>query len=154
MKYKFIYKNNTLDFWRLSIYYTYGSIVGVCNIIFTVAIILLSLKVWTEASSIIRILLVIACCLFPIIQPIGIYNRAKRQAAAAKEIELSIGETGIHINMGNESSNLEWNTIKKISKKLDMIVIFSTSTHGFILTNKVLGKQKDEFYNYLISKVN
>lgn len=154
MKYKFVYKNNPYDFWRLSMYFTYGSIVGVCNIIFTVAMILLSIKTWDDASVYMRLILLCACCLFPILQPLLVYVRAKRQAAAIKDIEISFGDAGIHVNTGNESSDLAWKSIKRVSKKPDMIVIFSTTTHGFVLTNNVLGKQKEEFYNYIVSKIN
>jgi hypothetical protein len=154
MKYKFNYKNTPFDFWQLSIYFTYGSIIGVCNIIFTVAMILLSIKIWGDASSFVRMLLLFACCLFPIFQPIGIYTRAKKQAADSKEIEISFDDTGIHVKSGEVSSDLEWKIIKKVSKKPNVIVIFSTTTHGFVLTNRVLGIQKEEFYNYVVSKIN
>lgn len=153
MKYTFKYKNNPFDFWQLSIYFTYGSIVGVCNTIFTVAMVLLTFKIWDNSSAIIHLLLILACGLFPVIQPIGIYFRAKRQAAHSKEIEISFDDAGIHVKSENENSNLKWTSIKKISKKPNMIVIFSTTTHGFILTNRVLGQQNKEFYNYVISKV-
>lgn len=154
MKYQFVYKNSPFDFWQLSMYFTYGSIVGVCNVIFTVAMILLTFKMWGDASSFVRMLLLFACCLFPIIQPIGIYSRAKRQAAVSKEIEISFDESKIYVETNHVSSDMEWKNIKKISKKPNMIVIFTTTTHGFVLTNKVIGKQKEEFYNYVVSKIN
>lgn len=153
MKYKFKYKNTALNFWQLSMYFTYGSIIGVCNMIFSIAMILLSVKIWSNASSVVRMLLLLACCLFPIIQPIGIYFRAKKQAAASKEIEIGFDDFGIHVKADYADSNLEWKSIKKVSKKPNMIVIFSTTTHGFLLTNQVLGKQSEEFYNYVVSKI-
>jgi hypothetical protein len=154
MKYKFKYKNTPLNFWQLSMYFMYGSIVGVCNLIFTVAMILLSFKIWSDASSFVRMLLIFACCLFPIIQPVGIYFRAKKQAAVSKEIEIGFDDNGIHVKSDYAASDLEWKNIKKVSRKPNMIVIFSTTTHGFILTNKVLGKQNEEFYNFIVSKIN
>lgn len=153
MKYKFIYKNTPFDLWQLSMYFTYGSIVGVCNLIFTVAIILLSFKIWGDAGSFVRMLLLFACCLFPIIQPLGIYARAKKQAAASKEMELGFDDAGIHVKTGNAVSDLDWKLIKKVSRKPNMIVIFSTTTHGFVLTNRVLGKQSESLYRYVVSKM-
>jgi hypothetical protein len=154
MKYKFQYKNTPLQFWQLSMYYMYGSIIGVCNIIFTVAMILLSFKMWSNASNFVKTLLLLACCLFSVIQPIGIYLRAKMQAEGSKEIEIGFDESGIHVKTDIEASDLDWRSIKKVSRKPNMIVIFSTTTHGFILTNKVLGKQHEEFYRYIVSKIN
>lgn len=154
MKYKFVYKNTPFDFWKLSIYLTYGSLIGVCNTIFTVAMVLLSFKIWDNNSVLVRILLLLACCLFPILQPIGIYLRARKQAVYSKEIEIGFDDFGIHVKSENQLSDITWKSIKKISKKPDMIVIFSNTTHGFILTNKVLGNQNKDFYHYLISKIN
>jgi hypothetical protein len=34
-----------------------------------------------------------------------------------------------------------------------MIVILLATRQGFVLTNKVLGKQKEAFYDYAMSKV-
>jgi hypothetical protein len=154
MKYQFVYKNTSFDYWQLAMYYTYGSIVGVCNVIFTIAMILLTFKIWGDASSFVRMILLFACGLFPIIQPLGIYSRAKRQASLSKEIKISFDESKIYVETNQVSSQVEWKLIKKISKKPNMIIIFSTTTQGFVLTNKVLGMKKDEFYNFVISKIN
>ena len=43
--------------------------------------------------------------------------------------------------------------MKKISKKPTMIVIFSDTTHGFVLSNRVLGSDRAAFYSYIASKV-
>ena len=154
MRYQFIYKNTTFDFWQLSMYYTYGSMIGVCNTIFTVAMVLLTFRIWDNVSTFIKILLILACCLFPVMQPIGIYVRAKKQAAYSKAIEIGFDDAGIHVKSENEISDLKWKKIKKVSKKPNMIVIFSTTTHGFMITNKTLGQQSKDFYNYVVSKIN
>jgi hypothetical protein len=154
MKYKFIYKNTPFDFWQLSLYFMYGSIVGLCNVIFTLSMILLSIKIWDNVNPFVRILLLFACCLFPIIQPLGIYLRARKQAASSKEIEIGFDDAGIHVKSGNEVSTLKWKSIKRVSRKPNIIVIYSTTTHGFLLTNKTLGSKREEFYNYIISKIN
>jgi hypothetical protein len=154
MKYKFTYKTTAFDLWQLSMYSTYASMVGVCNIIFTVAMLLLSIRFWGDINIFIKILLIILICLFTVIQPAVVYMRAKGQVAALPhDMEISFDDNGIHVKTENQSSNLKWNTIKGVSKKPSMIVIFSTTKHGFILTNKVLGIQKNGVYNYVVSKI-
>ncbi|MGH4052011.1 MAG: YcxB family protein [Clostridium sp.] len=154
MKYKFNYQTTAFDLWQLSMYSIYGSIVGVCNIIFTVAMFLLTARFWGDVNSFIKIILIIAICLFTVIQPAVIYRRAKRQVGTvARDMEMNFDDNGIHVKTENQSSNLKWNTIKGLSKKPSMIVIFSTTKHGFVLTNKVLGKQKKAFYDYAVSKI-
>lgn len=154
MEYKFTYKNTAIDFWLLSIYFMYGSIVGICNLIFTAAMILLSIKSWGNVSVLLKVILILACVLFPIIQPFGIYIRARRQAAKSKQIDICFNDFGIQVESENKKSQINWKSIKKVSKKPSMIVVFSTTTHGFIVTNKVLGGLRKEFYQYVISKMN
>lgn len=154
MKYKFNYQITAFDLWQLSMYGTYGSLVGVCNIIFTIAMILLSVKFWVSVNILVKILLIIAICLFIVIQPVVVYFRAIRQVAAvSQDMEIGFDDHGIHVKTQSKSSDLKWNKIKGVSKKPSMIVIFSTGQHGFVLTNKVLGKQKEAFYDYVLSKI-
>lgn len=154
MKYKFTYQTTAFDLWQLSMYSTYNSMVGVCNIIFTVAMTLLTVKFWNGVNIFIKVLLIMGILLFPIIQPIAVYLRAKRQIAMMPhDMEIGFDDYGVHVKTKNEKSDLKWKTLKGVSKKPNMIVIFSTNKHGFILTNRVLGKQKEEFYKYVVSKI-
>lgn len=154
MKYRFPYRITAFDLWQLSMYGTYGSMVGVCNIIFTVAMLLLSARFWGDVNSFMKIIFIMAICLFTVIQPAVVYMRAKRQVAMVPhDMEIGFDDHGIHVKAGNQNSDLKWNTIKGVSKKTTMIVIHSTTKHGFVLTNKVLGKQKEAFYDYIVSKI-
>lgn len=154
MKYKFTYQTTAFDLWQLSMYSTYGSMVGVCNIIFTVAMLLVAAKFWGDVNIFIKILLIIVICLFTVIQPAVVYMRAKKQVATVPhDMQIGFDDNGIHVKTEKQNSDLKWNTIKGVSKKTSMIVIFSTTKHGFVLTNKVLGKQKKTFYEYVVSKI-
>ena len=137
MRYKYTYRTTARDLWQLSMYYIYGSLAGLCNIIFTVAAFALGFSRWDQAQGIVRCLIVLGCCLFTVIQPLMIYAKAKKQAAG----------------MGDDTSQLPWKSVKRISRKPAMIIIFSDTTHGFIFTNRVLGNEKEEFYRYASSKV-
>lgn len=155
MRYRFDYQITALDLWQLSMYGIYGSMIGVCNIIFTIAILLLAVKFWSDVNNFIKILLIAGICLFPVIQPASIYVRAKRQVAGIpRGFEISFDDKGIHLKAEKQNSELKWKMIRGISKKPNMIVIYTTNNFGYILTNKVLGEQKEDFYRYLVSKIN
>jgi len=154
MKYQFTYRTTAFALWQLSIYSIYGSMVGVCNTIFTIAMVLLTGKFWGEVNIFIKILLILGICLFTVIQPAVVYMRAKKQVSLIpQDMEISFDDYGVHVKTPNQTSDLKWKTIKGISKKPGMIIIFSTAKHGFVLTNKVLGKQKEAFYEYVNSKI-
>lgn len=154
MKYKYTYRTSAFDLWQLSMYYTYGSIVGVCNVILTVAMFALTIRQWNIASLSFRVLMILGCSLFTVIQPLLVYRRAKKQASGMDQnMEIYFDDYGVHVKSGEQTSDAPWNTIKKVSKKPTMIIIFSNTTHGFVMSNRVLGQQKEEFYAYVISKM-
>ena len=154
MRYKYTYRTTARDLWQLSMYYIYGSLAGLCKIIFTVAAFALGFSRWAQAQGIVRCLIVLGCCLFTVIQPLMIYAKAKKQAAGiTQDTQVSIDDSGLYIRVGDDTSQLPWKSVKRISRKPAMIIIFSDTTHGFIFTNRVLGNEKEEFYRYASSKV-
>ena len=154
MRYTYTYRTTARDLWQLSMYYIYGSLAGLCNIIFTVAAFALGFSRWDQAQGLMRCLIVLGCCLFTVIQPLMIYAKAKKQAAGiTQDTQVAIDDKGLHIRVGNDTSDLLWKSVKRISRKPAMIIIFSDTTHGFIFTNRVLGNEKEEFYRYAASRV-
>lgn len=154
MRFQYTYRTTAFELWQLSMYYTYGSMVGLCNIIFTVAVLALTVSRWSVSGAGFRALLVFGLCLFTVIQPLVVYLRAKRQAAGiAQNTSVSFGDDGIHIKVGDQFSNIRWESVKRISRKPTMIIVFSDTTHGFLFTNRVLGAEREAFYEYITSKI-
>jgi hypothetical protein len=152
--YNFKYRTTAFDLWQLSMYGIYGSTLGVVNVIFTFAMIALTIKFWVVASLVIKILLILAMSLFVLIQPLVVYKRAKKQVAnITSDTEISVDDRGVHVKVENQTSDLKWHSIKGITKKPNMVIILSTNKHGFILSNKVLGQQKKAFYDYVQLKL-
>lgn len=154
MRFQYTYRTTAFELWQLSMYYTYGSMVGVCNIIFTFAVLALMVSRWSVSGTGFRALLIFGVCLFTVIQPLLVYLRARRQAAGiTQDTTASFSDEGIHIQVGEKFSDIKWATVKKISKKPTMIIIFSDTTHGFLFTDWVLGAEKEAFYKYITSKI-
>lgn len=154
MRFQYTYRTTAFELWQLSMYYTYGSMVGVCNIIFTIAVLALSVSRWSVSGTGFRMLLVFGMCLFTVIQPLAVYLRAKKQVSGlTQDTTVSFADEGIHIMVGEQFSNIRWESVKKISKKPTMIIVFSDTTHGFLFTNRVLGAERDAFYEYITSKI-
>lgn len=154
MKYKFDYKISAFELWQLSMHGIYGSMVGVTNIIFTVAMLLLGVRFWNSVNSFLRVLILIGISLFTVIQPTIVYLRSKKQLEAIpKDMEIGFDNSGIHVITLNEKEDIKWSSVKGVVKKSNMIIILTTAKHGFIITDKMLGCQKEEFYHFLNSKI-
>lgn len=150
MCYQYQCKIRPVDFWKLSMRRTYRSMVGVCNIVFGVAMILLTIRFWNQANDIVQTLLFLACLLIPVIQPIGVYLKSKAQVAVIPQgTELSFGDDGIHVTLGSEREFIRWNKVKGVRKEGSMIIVYTDANHGYMLTKRVLGSEKDDFYRYV-----
>lgn len=135
-------------------YGIYRSTVGLVNVIFTVAMIVLAVRYFQDANWIYRILMILGLSLFTVIQPVVIYSRAKKQLSGmSRDMEIGFDDYGVHVRSDKEKSSIKWKNIKGIAKQPTLVIVYSSATHGFILTNKVLGKEREAFYRYVISKL-
>ena len=142
------------DLWKMAMVRTYRSPLGVVNIVFTVAMVLLTLRFWGQAPDMLRILMIIGVILFPVIQPLAIYGRSVKQLEdMPRDMELSFDDSGVHVSTGGKSEDISWKRIKNAIRRRDMIVVMSDDSHGYMLTNRVMGNDKDEFYSFLCSKI-
>lgn len=154
MEYTFKSDVTAKDIWKLSMYHIYHSVAGVCNIIFTVAVVLLTIKLRSSLDSWLVGLLAGCCLLFPLVQPLAIYRRAAAQAAALPEnMVYLIDDTYLHITTGDQNSYIPWNHIRGIIRERGMIILMADAGRGYMLTDRALGAQKDAFLAFAEEKL-
>ena len=101
-----------------------------------------------------RCILIFGICLFTILQPLGIWQKARKQAAAITEdTQISFDDLGVHVKMGEARSDMKWSQIRRVSKKPTMLVLFSDTTHGYVLTNRVVGADREALYAYITARM-
>ena len=150
MSYQYRCAIKPMDFWALSMRRTYSSLVGVCNIVFAVAMILLTVRFWNQSGDVVQALLFLACFIIPVIQPLCVYMKAKAQVSVIPQgTELAFGEDGIHVTLGSERQFIQWNKVKGARKEPGMVIVYTDASHGYMLTNRVMGNEKEDFYNYV-----
>ncbi len=153
MTYQYENKVTALDYWKLTMRRIYCSVAGVCNLVFTVAMILLSIRFWEASNDILQVLMLFGCLLFPVIQPIGIYMKAKVYIKAMpQDVHLVFDDAGLRVTMGNEKQRIPWKNIR-VTKQSGMIIVFSDARHGYMLPNRVLGAEKESFFAYAKEKM-
>lgn len=153
MSYQYQCSVTPWELWKLTMRQTYRSLAGVCNLVFTAAMIVLAVRFWNEWGGFFQIAVLSACFLFPAIQPIAVYRKAKKQAAAMpKEVELKFDDTGLLVTVGAQREKIPWKRIR-IRKQADMVIVFSDARHGYLLTNRVLGQEKEAFSAYAEARI-
>ncbi len=154
MEYQFCCKVRATDLWKMAMSATYRSLAGIVNVTFTVAAFCAAFRFWNVAGSFARGLLVFGCAFFPLIQPLAILGRcAKLLEDGPKAVELLVNDDGIRVTAGEKHEQLTWNRIRNAIRRRDSIIIFSDDVHGYVLTNQVLGDQKEDFFRYLKGKL-
>lgn len=134
---------------------TYRSLVGMCNIVFGVAMILLTVKFWNQAGDLLQALLFLGCLLIPVIQPAGVYLKARTQVSMTPQgTELIFDDEGIHVTLGDQREFIRWNKVRGVRKEGSIIVIYTDASHGYMLTKRVLGREKDAFYQQVKACIN
>ncbi len=154
MEYKYMCDVKASDLWKMAMVRTYKAAIGVVNIVFTVAMILLTFRFWKTAPDILRILMIFGCIVFPVIQPLATYGMCVKQLEnMPRDMELKFDDVGVHVSTGGQSELIRWNKVRNAIKRDNMIVVMSDDSHGYMLTNRVLGDQKQEFYDFLCGKI-
>lgn len=154
MKYRFENQVGAWDFWLLSMHHTYHSTVGIVNIVFTVAMIALTYRFGGQVHDMLELLMFLGCILFPILQPLAVMFRSRTQAMMIpRDMELEFTDKGLHVEVGVQSEDIPWRKIVSATKEYNMVVVRSDAQHGYIITNRMLGKQKDEFWTFVQSKI-
>ncbi len=154
MKYSFKNCVKPKDFWLLSMHHTYHSTVGVCNIVFTVAMFVLAYKFWGRTHDALEVLIFLGCILFPVLQPWFVYMRSKVQASMLPaNMELEFGDKGLSVRVDEKAQFIPWEKIVGATKAYNMIIVRSDAKHGYIISNKMLGKEKEEFWSFVQSKI-
>jgi len=154
MKYRFENQVGAWDFWLLSMHHTYHSTVGIVNIVFTVAMIALTYRFGGQVHDMLELLMFLGCILFPILQPLAVMFRSRTQAMMIpRDMELEFTDKGLHVEVGVQSEDIPWRKIVSVTKEYNMVVVRSDAQHGYIITNRMLGKQKNEFWTFVQSKI-
>ena len=70
-----------------------------------------------------------------------------------KDMELTFSDRGVLVETGGKSQTLKWSRIRNAIKRKNMIVVMSDDSHGYMLTDRVLGDEKESFFEYLCTKI-
>ena len=139
MEYQYKCRITAWDFFRLTMRQTYRSMAGMCNLVFTVAMILLTAKFWSQSGEVLQVLMLIGCLLFP-------------AAAVPQDVRLTFDEKGLLVTTGGERQHLPWNRLR-VTKQPGMVLVLSGAGSGYMLTNRVLGADREAFWSFVQSKV-
>ena len=141
---------NAFDCWKSSMRRTYRSMAGVINIVFTAAMLALAYAFFKNAKPLERSLILLGCIWFPVIQPILIYMRQRKSIRKMpKGIQLSFSDYGMKVQLDGKEENIPWKKLNRIVIEPGMVILFTDAQHGYILTNRNMGQEREAFLTFL-----
>ena len=153
MEFRYQYQVRPSDLWQMQMYYTYSSYLSIINVICIVSSIALLYSLWATAPWWLRSMLLLFLSLFTVIQPLGVYRRAKKVLKENTDtLQLTLNDHGIEIIVGDRKEFKNWNQIQGIVLKPTLVAIYTDKNHGYILTNRILKDSKKEFRAFVKEK--
>ena len=154
MRYHYQCKVRAKDCFVLYMQRILHSMVGISSLVLIGALVAVTVRFWGETSTGGRVILVIACLAIPVIQPLGTYLRSVKQVSMIpKDLELSFGDNGIYVTTGGKAETIPWKKVGYVVKERNMVIIITKAGGGYMLTDEVLGEQKEALYQYASSKI-
>lgn len=154
MEFRFENKLTTCDMWKLSMRRIYSSLMGVSNILISLAAIVFTIRYWNPEEKLLMAVLILFCVLFPVAQPVMIYLRAAKQVKALPEnMVFEINNAGLHVITKGYKVHIPWKGIRVVIKEKGMIILATAGGRGYMLTDKMLGTQKEVFLKFLEDKL-
>lgn len=154
MEYRFNCDVKASDLWKISMTRTYRSFLGVINIVFTVSMIAMTVKLWPGSGEFSRALEILCCLIFPVFQPLAILGRSYKQVEQQpKGVELLFRNTGILVTCGDKEERIPWSHVTRVIRQPSMIVIKTDDAYGYMIMDRVMGEQKDAFYRDLVEQL-
>jgi hypothetical protein len=133
----------------------YRSFLGVCNLVFTISMILLAVRFWSDSTMGIRTLISAGILLFPVFQPVMIYFRSRRIVGRMPgEMEISFDESGITTSANGKNSHVDFSEVRSVVRIFNLMIIHTRSKQGFILSDRVVGDKRESLYNFIKENVN
>lgn len=153
MTFHFDIKVTPFDLFWMTMKKVYKSWTGICNLIFTVSVIVMTYKFYQSAKAWQQLLLVVLCLVFPVFQPLGIYYRAKFQVASIpKDLKMDIDDSCIKVSAGIKSEKIPWSRVKGFYDEGHLLILQMDQGSGYFITNRVLNGQKESFKSFVMGK--
>lgn len=133
------------DLWKFSMYHSYRGMMGLFNIIFSIAAIFLLFYTWSSSSVPYRILLIICALMFTVWQPGILYLKAYKQARNPMILTpmiLSFGEEGVMVTQAEKELELLWDNIVRVEWIRDMMIVYMDRVHAYLLPDSAIGGKK------------
>lgn len=134
------------DLWRFSMYHSNKGMMGIFNVIFSLAAIFLLVTTWKTDTAAYRVLLVVCALMFTVWQPFILYTKAAKQAKSpviASPMTLSFAREGITVAQNGQQVDLLWENVGRAEYVWNMVIVYMDKVHAYLLPDSLTGDKKE-----------
>lgn len=137
------------DLWAFSMYHANGGMLGIFNLLFTLAAVMLLVTRWGAVTTPYRLLLIVCVLLFTVWQPFLLYRKARKQAKTAvvrDPMTLVFNETGLTVEQSGQTASFTWQQMGRMDGHRTMVVLYMDRVHAYLLPKSAMGEQEQALY--------
>lgn len=146
---RFEVKLGVKDLWQFSLYHANAGMLGIVNLLFTLAALFLIVTRWGVLTVPYRVLVVVCALLFTVWQPLLLYRKARKQAKAPAMKEpmiLTFGAEGLKVEQSEQEALFAWEQMGRFDRMPTMVILYMDRVHAYLLPKLVMGQQEEAFY--------
>ena len=146
---KFEVRLTAKELWLFSMYHANSGIMGLFNLLFTLAALFLLVFRWGDLTVAYRFLMFGCALIFTVLQPLLLYGKVRRQAqntAMQQPMYLTFHKNGLKVEQRDQEAEFTWEQMGRMDKKWSMTVLYMDRVHAYLLPKKVLGDQEEKFF--------
>ena len=130
------------DMYRFNLFHAYTGFQGVFATVIGLAVLAVACFTIKKVDITYTLLYFLFGVIFLIYTPISLRLRAKRRIMMSpilkETLHYNIDETGIHVSVGEQNADLEWNMIYKMVATKSNLLIYSTPVYAYVIPLKQL----------------
>ena len=136
------------DLWAFSMYHANAGLMGIFNLLFTLAALYLLIFRWSSTTTPYRCLLVICVLVFTVWQPFLLWTKAKKQAkrpAVKDPMRLVFDDEKLTVSQTDNQAEFTWEQMGLLDAKPSMYILYMDRVHAYLLPKTALGDQEEAF---------
>lgn len=136
------------ELWLFSLHHSYKGLMGIFNVLFTLAALYVLIVNWVGMSAGHKALMFLCVLMFTVIQPSMLYLKAKKQAqipAIKEPMELTFSKEKVEIFQAGQNGEFAWDQIGRVESGPSMLVFYMDRIHAYLVPKSVMGDQEAEF---------
>lgn len=132
------------DMFRFNLVQTYSGLQGWSSVVISVIAFILAGITYGEIKPIYTVLYIGFGILLLVYIPVSLYLRSKHSFAVSavlrEPLHYSIAKDGIHVSQKEESAILPWGQVYKIKATKNLVLIYSSRIHAYVIPRQQLGE--------------